>query len=526
MNGRFLGVGLICGLASCAPPAAELGESLPAGLDAVASRDFERELCRARIDAVRAEADLGGTPGYDARRAEILGRATGEPVVFVAEPPPRWAERGERQHPQVWVRSLIRRHRADKPELRAQLLRGGYVFADDPQEAFALVRELTFEDLFDEPEVWLLRGDVVRKLERKPAREHRGHEYRYTDGHERGRTAMLLFGDRVAVDERALDEPLHRDVRSLRDREGFERITLQHRTRDALVAGLRFGGVWETALIDSDGARLELACIDAPRERRDEIARLVEADAPRRRALASLQQAIGDVVADKLPFDRPREVTDHFSDGQLRPKWRFAYQNGHHHFTHDDKTYPVFDRDGMPYPPEMCVEMILDSYERAAGTWYLPAGQERKRVVGRLDFDAFGIGNRAGVLAFETFAASKPELFDTRRFSERIPFRERERFFAYLVAHADTFMPGDVVAIQGLKADGHIHQHAILVEDVDPVTGMPFALADQMKRPRRRTWEGIMAEAPLRALLYHVRPKPELFLRLDPGEPRAHTASL
>ena len=27
-----------------------------------------------------------------------------------------------------------------------------------------------------------------------------------------------------------------------------------------------------------------------------------------------------------------------------------------------------------------------------------------------------------------------------------------------------------------------------------------------MKRPRRRTWEGIMAEAPLRSLLFHVRP--------------------
>ena len=64
-----------------------------------------------------------------------------------------------------------------------------------------------------------------------------------------------------------------------------------------------------------------------------------------------------------------------------------------------------------------------------------------------------------------------------------------------------------MVAIQGKKADGLIHQHAIWVEDIDPLPGFPDALADQMKRPRRRTWEGIMAEAPLRSLLFHVRPR-------------------
>jgi hypothetical protein len=63
------------------------------------------------------------------------------------------------------------------------------------------------------------------------------------------------------------------------------------------------------------------------------------------------------------------------------------------------------------------------------------------------------------------------------------------------------------VAIQGLKSDGKIHQHAILVEALDPLTGFPHGLADQMRLPRRRTWETIMAEAPLRSLLFRARPK-------------------
>jgi hypothetical protein len=128
--------------------------------------------------------------------------------------------------------------------------------------------------------------------------------------------------------------------------------------------------------------------------------------------------------------------------------------------------------------------------------------------VGSLDFDSFGIKNRRGVLGFEQFAQSRPDLFESMRLPdpERVQFGERSRFFAYLVSHADDYRPGDVVAIQGRKRDGLIHQHAILIERTDPVTGFPYGLADQMKRPRRRTWEGIMAEAPLRSLLYRVRP--------------------
>jgi len=55
------------------------------------------------------------------------------------------------------------------------------------------------------------------------------------------------------------------------------------------------------------------------------------------------------------------------------------------------------------------------------------------------------------------------------------------------------------------------------VERTDPLTGFPYGLADQMKRPRRRTWEGIMAEAPARSLLYRVRPLPSVVAKLDPG---------
>jgi hypothetical protein len=179
----------------------------------------------------------------------------------------------------------------------------------------------------------------------------------------------------------------------------------------------------------------------------------------------------------------------------------------------------VYDARGRPHPPEVCVGFVLDSYERAAGTWFSPLGQGPGRVEGRLDFTAFGIENRSGVMAFERFAEEHPELFEHRRFhgEERVPFRDRRRFFAWLVAHADVFRPGDIVAIRGRKDDGRIHQHALLIEDTDPVTGFPDALADQMSVPRRRTWENIMGPAPDRSLVYRVRPTPALIAELAGG---------
>jgi hypothetical protein len=239
----------------------------------------------------------------------------------------------------------------------------------------------------------------------------------------------------------------------------------------------------------------------------------------RRRGLLALHASVGEALAEALRFDRPEGEKTAEHDGELRPVWFGAYRQGRASFEYEGASYPVFDAAGKPWPPEVCVDFVLDSFERASGTWFAPRGGALGRVRGRLDFDDTGIPNRRGVLAFGAFAETRPELFEVRRYagSDRIPFGERTRFFGWLAEHADDVRAGDIVAIQGKKRDGLIHQHAILVEWADPVSGFPSGLADQMKRPRRRTWEGIMAEAPLRSLYYRVRPRDAVFEKLDPG---------
>lgn len=510
-------------LAACSAPAEGSSPSPPpAAASAPASAASPAApACAARIAEASARPAGKGAPAFDAARAEFLGRARSEPMVFVHEPTASSAalpvalqdarQRLDKGPPGVRVTQVVKRHERDPAALRALLLRDGYVYAPDPHDALALATLLHVGDLFDAPEVWLQRGAQLSRLELQRTRGAR--VYRHADGPSQGQTAELLFGDRVAASRQELDKPLHRDLRALAEAEGFDRARIVHRGDDALVAELRFGATWARALLPSRGAELSLGCLDGSAE---ELARVEEHrrdSLPRRQALGRLSRSVTELVGEALRFDRPEGEKTAERDGQLRPAWFDAYQRGAQSFAFDGHSYPVHDPSGRAWPPEVCVDFVLDSFERASGTWFTPRGEPPARVVGKVDFDAYGIKNRRAVLAFEKFAASQPELFDVRRFrdQERIAFEHRSRFFQFLVDNADDFRPGDVLAIHGLKRDGLIHQHAILLERTDPVSGFPYGLADQMKRPRRRTWEGIMAEAPRRSLLYRIHPGDRVF---------------
>lgn len=446
-----------------------------------------------------------------------------EPMLFVREPaaspvdalpsPLRASfELLRKGAPGGRVVQVIRRHNREPAALRALLLREGYLYAPDPGDALMLATELHVGDLFDEPEVWHQRGSEISRLTLKRVRGAR--VYVHAEGARKGLHAELIFGDRVATDEAGLAAPLHRDLRALAEAEGFDRARVLHRGEVGIVAELRFGERWLQAWLPSEGARLALGCTG------DDAAATAhrEATRARREALARLSGAVTAQVDEALRFDRPEGEKTAERDGQLRPVWLSAYLRGSTAFAVEGHSYPVFDPAGQPWPPQVCVDFVLDSFERASGTWFAPRGDSPQRRVGRLDLDALAIPNRRGVLGFEQFAARHPELFEVRRFqgAERIPFGQRAAFFQFLEDHADLFSPGDILAIQGIKRDGLVHQHAILLERTDPLTGFPYGLADQMKRPRRRTFEGIMAEAPLRSLLYRVRPDDRL-LGLDPA---------
>lgn len=531
-------------LAACSSPSGQRGagpassSEVAAGGDTAAPpADVDTELarCEARWDALsKAPGRAYGEGPLEVHRERMLGRAKGAVTLFV-RPPAATAlptadtpkarelaaskaklERGQRT---VRIAALLGRHKQDKAGLRAILLREGYLYADDPDDAYELEARVKLADLFDDEELVLERGEETFEL--RKAKKNRETVYEYASGPREGRNAQVLFGDRVRPKSEAFPGPaLSRDILALSRREHFDRMDIAHVADDAILSKVRIEGQWVRAVIEAKGAALSLGCLVEPKATRDAVAAKVASAAWRYRAEKNLRDVVSEFADEALPFDRPRDEKGPDKDGTLRPYWYSAYKRGSTSFDVDGQTYPVFFADGRPATPIVCADFVMDSYERAAGSWYTPRGDVREKTRGRLDWNDFGSDNRRGVIGLGKFAEDRPELFSVRRFEgkERIPFAQREAYFDQLLALADTLHAGDVLAIQGLKRDDRVHQHAIFLEFTDPITGFPAGLADQMKNPRRRSWEGIMAEAPKRSLLFHAQPT-EKVLRLLDGEP-------
>jgi hypothetical protein len=500
------------------PVASSLAAQAPA-----APQPDEGAVCRQRVAAVLAAPKAPGAPAFDAARMEILGRVRGEPVHFIREPAavaestldPKIlpaAKTFATQRPGGRIVNLRKRLKHDPRALRSLLLREGYAYASDPADALMLVTQVSLTDLFDEPTIFLARGTSIRKLTRTTINK----ETRYVDA--AGKPADMLFADRVALTEAELAEPLHRDIVAASEQAGFDRLRIEHVTKDEFVADVRFGETWAKALLTSDGPKVSLACLAEDRPVREAITSYLDNTAFRRRAMQAIRETVTKAVDESFRFDRPEKEPNHFRDGILRPQWMTAYLQGRTNYTFEKHSYSVFGPDGLAYPPEVCVDFIIDTYERAAGSWFRPQGETPGRTPGRLSLSAPKKPAPRGVIGLADFAEDLPELFQVIRFQgqEKVPFGERTKFFENLRDRAD-LRPGDIVSIQGLKKDDYVHQHGIFVERVDPLTGFPFGLADQMRRPRRRTWEGIMAEAPKRSLYYRARPTEAMMKKIDPG---------
>ena len=521
------------GVASCVEPAVGKnangsGEASSATRPSdVVEVDREGEACEAAWRALTREPEAPGSALTGPRRAAFLGRARGAATVLVRTPREAGSETATRERAKLLaapkgmrVSRLVAQLERDKETLRSVVLREGYLYADEPEDAFELEARIKLTDLFDSPRLVLERGDERFTLERRENESTRwrtGPEYVHATGKDAGKTAKILFLDRVYPEGDDVGPPLHRDVVAFPHREGHDRVEIVRLTERGVLARLRFGDVWARAVVESDGAKLALGCIAEPRATRDRVEAFLAETAWRRKAEANVRSAVSAMVDEALPFDRPREEQGPDKDGLLRPHWLSAYLTGRQTFEVEDKTYAVFLPDGRPHPPQVCVDFVLDSFERASGAWFTPRGEKPRRTEGALDISAYDPENRRGVLGFGKFAEEHAELFAFRRFQgpERIPFAKRDGFFTFLVDHAHELRAGDVLAIQGLKRDNRVHQHAILLEEVDPLTGFPFGLADQMKAPRRRTWEGIMAEAPKRSLLYRARPLDVILRKLS-----------
>ncbi len=490
------------------------------------------QACRKLVASVQATPALPGTTGLDERRGEILARAKGEPVLFRRTPklgpnetkPVARARKLLAKSPNAGhtLVGLFRTLRYRPEQMRQLLLPEGYFYTENPSLAAMMVHLVKLGHLYRDEELWIHRGSQVLRV----ARSKKTRRYEYKSGPEVGRPARLMLFDRIGRASDDLGPALHFDVRRLAHQVGFDRMRLRRMTERHVLADLRYGGQWVRTVLkvdDGDRTRLSIACEVVEEADAASVAFAKDLGVRRRRVLDAQHRVIIRQVEEALPFDEPR-TEEGQQDGNLRPAWIWAYNHGWDSYTFNDDPYRVFDASGRPLLPQVCIDFVTDTLERASGTWWAPrSGAPRIRTKGRLDFDALPIENRRSVQVFVDFAWQHPQYFDVvdLRPEERVPFIRRPDFYAHITSHADRYAPGDVIAIHGPRSDGEMHYHSFFVFDADPITGVPMLLAGNAGKPRIRTWEAVMRAAPRRSLRHRVRPRLEWLESIIPIKPEA-----
>lgn len=480
--------------------------------------EVARRACEERLRTTLAKPSVPGAPEFDERRLEILTKAKAEPVLLTETPEFRDEEEpnalvlglrkllDETEHPWDALLGMLPRFKA-RPFLgRAVLLRDGYLYTDDPQMAYALVGLVSAEHLFGHDRIWIARGENTYFAERRKGR------YVFVDGPNEGEQVRLLLLDRIGHGTPPADT-LVRDFRSLRYRLHFNQAKVRHVTDDAIVANLRYDDIWVPTVLSSQGARLEKECEIVGKAHSQRVARARAKEDRRNRVVQALRVSMLEQIEDQLPFDEPRREFGFQLDGKLRGNWLHAYLKQRRSYAFNGDRYFVFNSRGNVLLPQVCVDFLTDTFERASGTWWAAKGQEPRRIIGKLDYEPMNVAERARlrrVPGFLAHAKNNPEMFEMLEVpdTQRVPLGERSRFIEYLLDNSDHYQPGDIVVIRGkVPWDPlEMHYHSFFVYDNDPLSGIPMAVVGNAGRPSVRYWEVEAKRTPEREIWYRIRP--------------------
>ncbi|MFO0685843.1 MAG: hypothetical protein U0234_27540 [Sandaracinus sp.] len=502
-------------------PAARTPMPIPAPRDAGVTTDAAQAraaepptpvapTCEMRIAERHLAAPSARHLAYVDSLPEVLVRAQIDPVLFLrwpdATPPsaPTAALRRELDtaaHPTRALRDFLAAH-PSRALRREVLLEGGYFFSDRPALASALSAQVQLTTLFDAPRIYRSRDGVVDVLDRT---DRDADEPGYLEAD--GSLARLRLNDRVSESADALADPLGLDLEVVREETGALRTIPTAIGDDAAALDLVFpDGTRRPSLAVLANGRTEIACIGGAPETLDATRADASAFWARHHALVRAAQALVDEAPRfDEPMDEPEGVQE---DGQLRGAWLAAYLAGETTFVYGTVEYPVFDEQGRPIPPEVCIDFVLDAWQRGGGTWFRGEGEAPGRTHGSLDLAPAGPLPRRSLENLLDYASGEGAVLD--RFdveSENLVPLARGAAYAHAIARsADAFREGDALVVYGLRLqDMRNHHHALLVLRTDPMTGVPMVVADNQGRPALRTLTSAMQAAPLRSIAHRLR---------------------
>ncbi len=466
--------------------------------------------CETRIADRRLSAPSARHLAYVDSLPEVLVRTQIDPVLFLRWPDaaPRSAaavalrsELDDAAHPTRALREFLAAH--PRRSLRREvLLEDGYLFSDRPALANALSSQVQLTTLFDAPRIYRSRDGVLDVLDRTD-RDAAEPGYLEADGS----LARLRLNDRVSESPDALADPLGLDLEVVREETGALRTIPTAIGDDAASLDLVFpDGTRRPSLAVVTSGRTEIVCIGGAPETLDATRADASAFWARHRALVRAAQALVDEAPRfDEPTDEPEGVQE---DGQLRGAWLAAYLAGETTFVYGTVEYPVFDAEGRPIPPEVCIDFVLDAWQRGGGTWFRSEREVPGRTHGSIDLAPAGPLPRRSLENLLDYARDEGAVLD--RFdveSENLVPLARGAAYAHALARsADAFREGDALVVYGLRLqDMRNHHHALLVLRTDPMTGVPMVVADNQGRPALRTLTSAMQAAPLRSIAHRLR---------------------
>ena len=214
-----------------------------------------------------------------------------------------------------------------------------------------------------------------------------------------------------------------------------------------------------------------------------------------------------------LPFDEPKTERGQ-EDGKLRARWEHAYFSGRKTYKFNGDKYSVFNPDGTPLAPQVCIDFVTESLERASGMHFAPVNEKPHKIKGALNFDELLGGFRRQELALRNYARLNPHRLELLDFpqSEWVRYENIDQFFEFVEAEKENLRPGDIVIIRGRAAwdrYSEVHTHTFFIYESDPVTGMPTLLAGNSGKPRVISWDSEMIRAPKRSIRHRIRPNME-----------------
>jgi len=475
----------------------------------------EHAECAELYKEIALQPALPGTPRLDAVRELVLARSKAEPVLFLSEPQftgsvsegmqARRRSILKSQHPAELIKDAFNLFKGFPDRRRQLLLRDGYLYTDDPRTARYLTEHVTLEELFAQDEIFLERASETYRLVR-----NKEGVFQFADGGQAGERARLLLFDRVWLAGDTLGPALQLDVRDFAQRLGVEGMQIERITERHILGDLKFGDESVRAVIEHGERKLELICLAVAPDRVDQVGRARDDSYRRAQVLRAMREQIVKQVKEGLPFDEPKTESGQ-QDGELRRRFEHAYFSGQKTYKFNGDRYQVYSAQGLPLVPQVCIDFVTETLERASGMHWAEQGQPPRRLLGALDFDELLSGHRRQEMALRSFARENPgrlQLLDFPQ-SEWVAYEKVDAFFEFIRSHKRDFRPGDVLIIRGRAAWDHyhdIHTHTFYIYEADPITQMPTLLAGNSGKPRIITWDDEMLRAPKRSIHHRIRP--------------------